>query len=124
MSAAPLPTRRAASPDRRDAFARYAVLLERQLAALDADDLGAFGQLADARDALAREVDTALPPADAEAELPLLERCLDLDQQLRARLRALRDRAAHDLRELDSGGTRVRRYLRPPAPGQRLDLRS
>lgn len=111
--------------DRADAFARYVTLLERQLAALDDDDMAAFARLADQRDALAAAVgrEPAPSPADAARLRPILEHALELDGRIRQRLHLLRERTSDQLRLLERQGAAAAGYLHAPPAGRRIDRR-
>lgn len=121
--AAPAPP---APLDRTDAFARYVSLLEHQLAALDADDLAAFGRLADQRDALAarlgadRDRSTTTDPERLER---LLRRAVELDARVRERLSLLRQRITAEMRALERQNAMAASYLPGPTAGRRIDRR-
>lgn len=112
--------------DRVDAFSRYVALLEHQLAALDADDLSAFGRLADHKDALAASLDALRHPAAAAdpARLrPLLQRAAELDARIRERLSLLRGRIIAEMQTLDRQNATAASYLQGPTVGRRIDRR-
>lgn len=103
-----------------DAYGRYLTLLEKQLQALDGEDMELFNGLADQRDVLAAAVDQLAPASQDGRVAELLRRCAEADERLRARLRALRDEARDHLRDMDARRPKLAPYLAAQTGG-RLD---
>ncbi|HEY8484275.1 MAG TPA: hypothetical protein VIL13_06680 [Longimicrobiales bacterium] len=122
---------------RRDGYARYAALLGQQVEALEQGELSRFEELADRRDALARELDQAgaVPVqevgaglADPEVERLVaeirqtLERCRAVELEVRERLRRLRDDTLQAIQALDERRGVIERYAPAGERRGRLDL--
>jgi hypothetical protein len=104
---------------RLDGLARYAVLVARQEAALDAGDVDAFVQCSQERDALQEELDALPPrpmgespdPAHLADVIEALEQAHRSDCRIRRLVRHRREDARRSLDEMDRRGGQARRYL-------------
>jgi hypothetical protein len=94
----------------------WADLLTRQLAALETGDVDAFLELAGESDAAA--ADARDQPVDPAA----LQACAELLGVVQERLRAARDAARAELRELDERSPAVMRYAQATAASH-IDVR-
>lgn len=111
---------------RKDAYSRYASLLSEQLDALEAGDIDRVSELADERDEIAEiledQEDEDLPPAPEEPSdetrslasdvRSRLERCVELDADVRERLEDLRDQTLEAVRTSRDREEEARAYIR------------
>lgn len=111
---------------RKDAYSRYASLLSDQLEALDAGDIERVSELSDERDEIAAiledQEDEDLPPAPedpgeetralASDVRSRLERCVELDADVRERLKKIRDETLDAIRTSRDREEEARAYIR------------
>lgn len=116
----------ASEDPRLEGLARYAVLVARQEAALEAGDVDAFLRHSGDREEVQRRLD-ALGPLDPLAVadsarlrelVRALERAARADERIRALVRRRQGDTRHELESVASRGRGARRYLRRDAlPG-------